>query len=213
MQENFSMRLSRALTLRGIKPIELSEKTGLPKSGISQYLSGACIPKDKNVRKIAEILNINPDWLLGHSVQMDIIIDNNISKDINNKRIFPILGVVKAGYNYLARENWIGHISIDKEVSDPENYYALKISGDSMQPILYENDIVLVHQQNDVESGQIGIVLIDNEEATVKKIIKYEDYIELIAFNSYYPPKKLTQKNNFKIIGKVTEARISKIFE
>ena len=61
--------------------------------------------------------------------------------------------------------------------------------------------------------GQIAIILIDNEEATVKKVIKYENYIELVAFNSYYPPKRLTNKDNFKIIGKVIEARISKIFE
>ena len=82
-----------------------------------------------------------------------------------------------------------------------------------MQPVLFEDDIIIVHKQNDVENGQVAIVLIDNEEATVKKVVKYEDYIELVAFNSYYPPKKLTKDSNFKIIGKVIEARISKIFE
>lgn len=82
-----------------------------------------------------------------------------------------------------------------------------------MEPVLYEEDIVIVHRQADIESGQIGIILIDDEEATVKKIVKYEDHIELIAFNSYYPPKKLDKDNKFSIIGKVTEARIGKIFE
>ena len=120
---------------------------------------------------------------------------------------------VYATYNYLASENIIGYVNIDKKLSDPENYFALKVTGDSMQPVLYEDDIVIIHRQNDIESGQIGIVLIDDEEATVKKIIKHNDYIELIAFNSYYPPRKLTNKDKFKIIGKVTEARISKIFE
>lgn len=82
-----------------------------------------------------------------------------------------------------------------------------------MQPVLYEDDIIIVHRQSDVESGDIAIILVNNEEATVKKIIKHDDCIELIAFNSYYPPRKLDKKSNFKIIGKVTEARISKIFE
>ena len=80
-----------------------------------------------------------------------------------------------------------------------------------MQPVLYNDDIVIVHSQNDIESGQIGIILIDGDEATIKRIIKHDDCIELIAFNSYYPPKKLNK--DFKIIGKVVEARISKIFE
>lgn len=130
-----------------------------------------------------------------------------------NKQAYPLLGKVKAGYNYLAQENLIGYVAIDKNLPDPENYFALKVTGDSMQPVLYEDDIVIIHKQNDVESGQIGIVLVDNEEATIKKIIKHDSYIELIAFNSYYPPRKLYEKDKFKIIGKVTEARISKIFE
>lgn len=107
----------------------------------------------------------------------------------------------------------MGYVSIDKKVSDPENYFALTVTGDSMEPILYEDDIIIIHSQNDVENGQIGVIIIDNEEATVKKILKYDDYIELVAFNSYYPPKKLTDKDKFKIVGKVTEARISKVFE
>lgn len=131
----------------------------------------------------------------------------------NDKQSLALLGKVKAGYNYLTNENIIGYVSIDNKINDIENCYALKIVGNSMQPVLYEDDIIIVHKQNDIESGQIGIVLMDNDEVTVKKIVKYNNYIELIAFNSYYPTIKLTNKNNFKIIGKVVEARISKIFE
>lgn len=130
-----------------------------------------------------------------------------------NKQSFPLLGMVKAGYDYFASENIIGYVAIDKKINDPENCYALKVVGDSMQPILYEDDIIIVHKQNDVENGQVAIILINDEEATVKKVLKHEDYIELIAFNSYYPSKRLTYKDNFKIIGKVIEGRISKIFE
>lgn len=128
-------------------------------------------------------------------------------------KYFHFYGTVKAGYDYLATENIIGYVYIDKNISNPEEYFALKVTGDSMQPVLFDDDIVIVHSQNDVESGQIGIVLIDGEEATVKKIIKHDESIELISFNSYYPPKKLTKDSEFKIIGRVVEARISKIFE
>ena len=130
-----------------------------------------------------------------------------------DKHAFPLLGIVKAGYDYLAVENILSYVSIDKKVSDPENHFALKVTGDSMQPVLYEDDIVIVHRQNDVESGQVAIVLLDGEEATIKKINKFDDHVELIAFNSYYPVKKLYKKDNFKIIGRVIEARINKIFE
>ena len=176
------------------------------KSTISKYLSGDIKNIKRNqISKLAKLYNVNPAWLAGFSNEKYLI--------INSKQLFPLLGIVKAGYDYLAAENVIGYVNSYNTIPDSQNCYALKVTGDSMQPVLFEDDIIIVHKQNDVENGQVAIVLIDNEEATVKKVVKYEDYIELVAFNSYYPPKKLTKDSNFKIIGKVIEARISKIFE
>ena len=160
--------------------------------------------------KLSKYFNVSLDYLLD-----DNNIDSSIEFDekLSNKQVFPLLGTVKAGYDYLANQNIIGYISIDRNIPDVENCYALRVTGDSMQPVLYEDDIVIVHKQEDVESGQIGIVLIDNDEATVKKIVKYDNHIELVALNPYYPIQKFTDKDNFKIIGKVIEARITKIFE
>ena len=85
-----------------------------------------------------------------------------------------------------------------------------------MEPILYEDDIVIVHKQNDVDNGQIAIILIDNEEATIKRVVKTETGIKLEAFNPYYPPREFTfedmKKNPIEIIGKVEMGRIKKIF-
>lgn len=96
-------------------------------------------------------------------------------------------------------------------------YYALRITGDSMLPLLAEGDLVIVHDQDDVESGQTAVVLINGEEATVKKVIKTKDGIELHAMNPYYPVKKFTfedmQKIPVKIIGRVREAKIKGAFE
>ena len=162
------------------------------------------------LRNLATLYNVDYLDLYEKAGYLDLIESKELKE---NKQVYPLLGTVKAGYDYLANENIIGWITIDKKIPDPENYFALKVIGDSMQPVLYEDDIVIVHRQNDIESGQIGIVLINDEEATVKKIIKHEDHIELIAFNSYYPSKHLDKNVRFSIIGKVTEGRISKIFE
>ena len=189
---------------------QLSKATSIPYTTLKSIFDGDVNDiRLSTSRKLCDFFNITLDELLDDDVEL---LDYEAIGN-NNKQLFPILGTVKAGYEYLAQENWIGYVTIDKKLADPENYFALKVSGNSMQPVLYEDDIVIVHRQNDIENGQIGIVLIDNEEATVKKIIKGENYMELIAFNSYYPPKKLTKDNKFKIIGKVVEARISKIFE
>lgn len=196
---------------------EVEKLTGVGYSHLSMIENGKRNVTPALLKNLSKIYHIDYIELYEKAGYIDLAekekFEEKFSSTINNKQAFPILGNVKAGYDYLAQENWTGLVSIDKEVSDPENYFALSVTGDSMQPILYEDDIIIVHKQNDVESGQIGIVLIDSEEATVKKVIKYDDFIELIAFNSYYPPKRLDKNSKFQIIGKVTEARISKIFE
>lgn len=205
MEELFSKRLNELISSSNYTLDKIEEYVGKTNATISRYASGEITGvKRSTIAKLAEFFHVSPAWLAGFS---------DMKYETYNKQSFPLLGTVKAGYDYLASENIIGYVSINKEISDIENCYALQIVGDSMQPILYEDDIIIVHKQDDVESGQIAIVLIDSEEATVKQIIKHDNFIELKAFNPYYPPKKLTEKDNFKIIGKVIEGRITKIFE
>lgn len=209
--DSFANRLNKAISLRNIKPVELSEKTGIDKSKISSYMSGRYKAKQDGVYLLAQALNVSEVWLMGYDVPME----STPIKKISKIRI-PVLGKVKAGYDYLAQENIIGYESIDN-VSDPENYYALQISGDSMEPLFSDGDIAIIHKQDDFESGNTCIILINGDEATVKKVVRMDDGIDLIAMNPYYPVRHFT-KNEMneipvKIIGKVVEARKRKIFE
>lgn len=217
--EKVGIRLKQARELRHITLEEAGKKVDVHKSTVLRWENGETEKiKFPVIETLASFYNVNPVWLMGYDVPMEreYVLKEDLKTyggNLASKQAFPLLGTVKAGYDYFAAENIIGYVAVDKTVGDVENCYALQIVGDSMQPVLYEDDIIVVHKQDDVENGQIAIVLIDNEEATVKKIIKHDNHIELVAFNSYYPPKKLTKDNNFKIIGKVIEARISKIFE
>lgn len=103
-------------------------------------------------------------------------------------------GTVKAGYDYLAQENIVDYIAFKIDGSDKENYYALNIVGDSMEPLFDDGDTVIVHKQDDFENGQNCVVLINGDEATVKKVYKKDDGIELKAVNPYYPLRKFTKE-------------------
>lgn len=204
-------KLNTLMKKNNVKNIaQLSKLTELPYTTLKSIFDGDVNDiRLSTSRKICNTFNITLDELLNDNLELNDF--HQITN--NNKQVFPLLGAVKAGYDYFASENIIGYVAVDKTFADVENCYALQIVGDSMQPVLFEDDIIIIHKQDDVENGQVAIILIDNEEATVKKVVKHEDYIELIAFNSYYPPKKLTKNDNFKIIGKVVEGRITKIFE
>ena len=209
--DTFANRLNKAISLRNIKPIELAEKTGIDKSKISSYMSGRYKAKQDGIYLLAQALNVSEVWLMGYDVPMESIPIKNIEKIK-----IPVLGTVKAGYDYLAQENIIGYESIDN-VSDPENYYALQVTGNSMEPLFSDGDIAIVHKQDNFDSGNTCIVLVNGDEATVKKVIKTDDGIDLIAMNPYYPVRHFTRNEMneipVKIIGKVIEARKRKAFE
>lgn len=195
-QTMFIRRLTQLMEDKDLTQIELADKAGVTNVTISRYLSGERKPRIEIVTKLAEVLNTTVDYLLGYE-----------SKS-SSKRLLPVLGIVKAGYNYLAQENIIDYIDPAMNITDPENYFGLVVKGDSMAPLFDEGDYLIV-QKTDGEfyNGNIGIVLIDNEEATVKKVVKTDTGIELHAFNPYYPVKKFTfeemEKLPVKVIGVV----------
>lgn len=158
------------------------------------YETGARNMSAETAKKLAKFFNVSVDYLLGI--------------DTGNKKLLPILGTVKAGYNYLAQENIIDYIDPAINIPNMEEYFGLLVKGDSMAPLFDEGDYLIVNKtDNEFENGKVCIVLIEKEEATVKKVIKTDTSIELHTFNPYYPVKKFTyeemEKLPVKIVGVV----------
>ena len=101
---------------------------------------------------------------------------------------------------------------ITSEMDSKGDYFTLEIRDSSMEPKFSEGDVVIVRKKSDINSGDIGVVIVDGSDATVKKIIKQENGIMLIASNqSVFPPRFYDNKaiNDLpvKILGKVVELR------
>lgn len=201
-------RKSKGLSLRKVNKL-----TGISYSHLNMVENGKRNVTPALLRNLAKFYGLNYIDLYEKAGYIDLIEDEkkNLLKkigaislsDIDTIKI-PILGTVKAGYDYLIQENIIGYVDINLTFKkEDDNYYALKIKGESMEPILSEGDTVIVHKQDFFESGKFCIVLINGEEATVKKVYKLEDGIELIALNPAYPSKKYTKKDMDEIPVKV----------
>lgn len=186
--DTFQNRLKRALEIRNKKPVELHEKTGISESLLSKYLSGNAVARQRKISLISDTLNINPIWLMGYDVPMekDIKID-----ELGNPVVsIPVVGIVKAGYNYLAQENWIDTTNLDKKVADSGDFFALKVKGDSMVPIFFEGDIVVFRKQNYCENNQVAVVIVNGNEGTLKKVKKLDNGgIKLIPYNRSINPE------------------------
>ena len=125
--------------------------------------------------------------------------------------VINVLGRVAAGIPIEALENIIDTEEITEEMAKTGEFFGLQIHGNSMEPRMIEGDVVIVRQQDDAESGDIVIAMVNGDEATCKKLIKYSEGISLVSFNSAYEPMFFSnieiQQKPVKILGKVIELR------
>jgi repressor LexA len=87
-------------------------------------------------------------------------------------------------------------------ISNPleqELYIWINVQGDSMSPLIDDGSEILVRKQDSVDSGQIGVVMIDGEDAVVKKITYGDDWIELVSINPYYPPRRFEKEEVLRV--------------
>lgn len=195
----FVENLKKQMRLNNKSQADLSKDLNLPFTTISNWYRGIRYPRPDKMQLLADYFGIRMEEL--------------ISNSINNSGIkIPILGTVIAGIPVTAVEDIIGYEEINEKMTRCGDYFALEIKGDSMEPKMSKGDIVIVKQQNTVENGQIAIVLVNGDEATVKKVRFRDNGIELIAFNSYvYEPRFYSAKEidelPVKIIGRVVELR------
>lgn len=183
----FAERLSELIHNSNYILSDMEEAVGKTSATISRYASGEITGvKRSTIVKLANFFKVSPAWLAGLSNEKYI---RKIDELGNTVVSIPILGTVKAGYDYLAQENIIGTIDVEASlVGNGEEYFALKVKGDSMFPVLIEDDIVIIKKQDDFESGDIVVAIINGDEATIKKGKKSSNGILLQPFNTSYEP-------------------------
>lgn len=208
---NFNERLKQAMALKNITQSELCEKTGIPKSAMSQYVSGAFIPKQERTYLIAKALNVNEAWLLGYAdVSIDRVEPKAIPYSTSNSVPVPLVGRVAAGLSCHAEDNIEGYILTDSEIlHEGYEYFWLTVTGDSMEPELHDGDRVLVREQETLDSECFAVVRIDGEDGVVKRVRIDRDKITLTSVNPYYPPRvfEREQMNMIAVVGKVVQSQ------
>lgn len=148
-------------------------------------------------------------------VDLDDLTGTDLSKEVRKKSSqavsIPVLGKVAAGIPTEAIENIIDYEEIPADWLNTGEYFGLQIKGRSMEPRILEGDVVIVRKQEDADTGDIAIVMVDGFEATCKKIKKSDSGIMLIPFNPGYEPVFYSNDEisslPVTIIGKVVELR------
>lgn len=196
-------RIKEARKSAGLTQLELAKKTELSRSYIGDIEKDRYNPSVSTLQLIATATNTPLEDLLPST--------KTASPTGRGVRI-PVLGRVVAGIPIEAVEEILDYEEITPELAATGEFFALKIRGHSMEPRMMEGDVVIVRRQDDVDSGDVAIVLVNGNEATVKRVKKQKDGITLIATNTsvyephYYSNKEIAELP-VRILGRVVELR------
>ena len=181
---------------------QLGELCGVHKSTVSRWENGET---DKislaTMSLIARHYNVSESWIAGKDVSMVVKPTQN-----NNVCMLPVYDSAAAGFNVLAQDTIVGYEPANIATEIDQHIY-VHVVGDSMAPTIDDGSKILVKKQESVDSGQIAVVLIDGEEAVVKRVVYGTDWIELQSVNPYYPPRRFegADVQRIRVIGLVKE--------
>lgn len=181
---------------------ELARRLNVAKSSISRYLNKTSQFPLNKVNDFAKVLKVSPEYLLGVGEQSQT--------DTMPVKKIPVVSKISAGLPIYSEENLIDYIyfATDKIDSDKEEF-ALRVSGDSMDKIFQEGDVVVIEKDSTVENGQLGVVMINGYNATVKRIRYNNDQIILIpeSNNPNHYPQVYGVNDEVKIVGRVVASQ------
>ncbi|MBF7028886.1 helix-turn-helix domain-containing protein [Staphylococcus kloosii] len=198
--------LKRLMEIKSGSVKAFSEEVGLAYTTVRSILErGVFNAKVENVIKICKGLDIKPEDLMGiEKTKVESAIETLPVKKI------PVVSQISAGLPVYSEENLIDYIyfATDKINSDKEEF-GLKITGDSMDKIFQDGDVVVIEKDSTVENGQLGVVMINGYNATVKRIRYNKDQIILIpeSNNPNHYPQVYSAKDEVKIVGKVVASQ------
>lgn len=184
---------------------DLADFLGVTPKAVSFYELNQREPSTDIILKMAQRFNVSTDYLYGRPDVTQL--PGYIGAVTENKKI-PIIGTVKCGTDGLAFEDIDGYVNIDDDQTG--EIFALRCKGDSMKfEAIDDGDIAIVRRQDDVECGELAVVVVNGDEGTLKRVRKFDGGIILEAANPDYPPRIFTGEdlNKIKIVGKVLETR------
>lgn len=198
-------KIKEARIKKGLSQTELAEQLGYKsRSSINKIeVAGRDIPRSQIV-KIAKILDVTPAYLMGWED------DKPNAAPLAENKIYqiPVFSSVSAGFGTYACSDIVTYMPLFIEhEADVPDMLCIKVTGDSMYPKIEDGDIIIVRKQDSVDSGSIAVVLVDNEEGFVKKVVYDQETIELHSINPEYAPKifKGAEVLRVRVVGLVKQ--------
>lgn len=186
---------------------QVGQAVGVGKSTVKKWEDGyiSNMRRDK-IALLAKVLKMNPvSFITGEFKEEE---KQAIPLPQTNVFMRPVYDSISAGFGVIAQDVPVDYMPTYITCpSEQDKYIWINVHGDSMSPLIDDGSKILIKKQTSVDSGQIAAVLVDDEEAVVKKVLYNDNTVELHSVNPYYPPRVF--KNNdvtrVQILGLVKE--------
>lgn len=183
---------------------DMCDALGVKYTTFTDWVKGNSYPRIDKIELMANYFGISKADLVEDHTKYE-------SNSLKKATTIKIYGRVAAGIPLEAIEDVIDEEEIPEELARTGEFFGLRISGDSMEPDIHNGDTVIVKRQDDAESDEIVIALVNGNDGVCKRLKKYADSIALISLNPNYEPMYFNQEEieekPVKIIGKVVELR------
>lgn len=194
------MNLRQARLAKGMTQRQVAAHIGINQNTYSYWETGRSRVDSAALAHLAALFGVSVDYLLGNS-----------SEESPKGVKIPVLGRVAAGIPIEAVEDILDYEEISPHMAAQGEFFALQVKGRSMEPRMQEGDIIICKKQADAETGDVAVVLVNGDDATVKKIKKTTAGLYLIPTNPAFDPIYFTYdeviNRPVSIIGKVVELR------
>mgnify|MGYP002750313270 CR=1 FL=1 len=169
---------------------------------------------NETIQKLAKALHADESYLFELSIGRTPSSENTTKVNSTNSRHgvkIPVLGQVQAGIPIDAVQDILDYEEITEDMAAHGEYFALQVRGSSMEPRMREGDVVIVRQQPEVENGETAIILVNGNDATIKRVRKSSEGIMLVPTNPVFEPifynNEEIEELPVVILGKVVELR------
>jgi repressor LexA len=206
-KEIMARNIKRYMQKIGISRKDFCERLGFAYSTVTDWLNAEKYPRIDKIEMMANFFGISKADLVEPPAPPAAS-----EKPHKKGVLIPVLGVVRAGVPIHAEEDIIDYEEIPQEMARSGEYFGLRVTGSSMEPTLRDGDVIIVRKQPDVDNGDIAIVLVDGEDATVKEIRETPEGVTLIGHNvAVYQPHFYSNREieslPVQIVGRVVELR------
>ncbi|MBE6549675.1 MAG: helix-turn-helix domain-containing protein [Ruminococcaceae bacterium] len=179
----------------------VSKETGISATTFTDWKNGRSTPKIDKLKRIADYFGVSLEYMMGAK---------EAPSQTSGTRV-AIIGEIRAGSPIITDQTLLGYETAD--VSDTEEYFYLKVCGDSMKNIgMVDGSLVLFHKQQYAEDGDIVACLVGGDSATVKRFRRSKKNIYLIPENEDYSPIRLStddfESGEARILGVAREVKI-----